>query len=136
MGYLRAFVAGFLATLIFHQGLVALLHVAGVIPFAPYDLASTWPLGVPKVVSLAFWGGVWGVVLWPLVRRARGAGYWLRWLVAGAVGPTLVGLVVVLPLKGIPVGPASVVIGLLVNGVWGLGTGLLAPPLRRVLPAG
>ena len=73
MSHLRAFVAGFLATLIFHQGLVLVLHVLGVLPFGAWDMSPTEPLGVPKVISLAFWGGIWGIVLWLLVRPSRGA---------------------------------------------------------------
>lgn len=135
MGYVRAFVAGFLATLIFHQGLIAGLHAAGAVPFAAYDLSPTWPLRVPAVISLAFWGGVWGLVLWPLLRRRRGTPYWLGWLLAGAIGPTAVALLVVFPLKGIPVSATAIPLGLVLNGVWGLGTAVLLVPLRRVLPA-
>ena len=57
---LKAFAAGFLATLLFHQGLVAILHAAGACPRKAYDLSPTKPLGIPFVLSLAFWGGLWG----------------------------------------------------------------------------
>src|SRR5207249_8311211 len=46
------------------------------------------PIGVPAVMSLAFWGGVWGIAIWPLLRHAAGAAYWLRALLIGAVGPS------------------------------------------------
>lgn len=132
MPYLKSFVAGFLATLVFHQGLVALLHAAGIVPFAAFNLAPTEPLGVPKVLSLAFWGGLWGIVLWLLVRRLRGIRRWLLALAIGAVGPTAVALLLVFPLKGVDVRPAMVPIGLLLNGAWGLGTLLLVGVLRRL----
>lgn len=132
MPYLKSFIAGFLATLVFHQGLVALLHAAGIVPFAAFNLAPTEPLGVPAVLSLAFWGGLWGVVLWLLVRRFRGARRWLLALAIGAVGPTAVALLVVFPLKGVDVRLAMVPIGLLLNGAWGLGTLLLVGALRRL----
>ncbi|MBK1696005.1 hypothetical protein [Rhodovibrio salinarum] len=125
MRFLIAFVAGFLATLIFHQGAIALLHGAGVIPIAPYPLQPTWPFGVPQVVSLAFWGGVWGLVLWPVIRNARGLKYWGTCILVGAVGPTAVAMLVVFPLKGIPVDAVKIVGGLVLNGIWGFGTGLL-----------
>lgn len=134
MSFVRAFVAGFLATVIFHQGLIALLHAAGVIPFAAWSLAPTWPLGVPAVLSLAFWGGVWGLVLWLFLRRRRGSAYWLTALAVGAVGPTAVALLVVFPLKGISAGAGAAVLGALLNGIWGLGTAALVAPLRRLLP--
>lgn len=138
MRYLLAFVAGFASTLIFHQGLLWVLHRAGASPRAPYATAPTWPLGAPQVVSLAFWGGVWAVALLPLLARwEAGWGYWLAWLLAGAVGPTLVALLVVMPLKGGRVAgggdPKLIVGALLLNGAWGLGTALLLRLLGRAL---
>jgi hypothetical protein len=134
MSFVRAFIAGFLATVIFHQGAIALLHVAGVIPFAAWSLEPTWPLRVPAVISLAFWGGVWGLVLWLFLRPRRGSAYWLTALAVGAVGPTAVALLVVFPLKGIEAGADAAIVGGLLNGVWGLGTAALVAPLRRLLP--
>ena len=58
MRVLKAFVAGFVSVLVFHPGVLALLHVAGLIPRGPYALAPVPPLGVPQVISAAFWGGV------------------------------------------------------------------------------
>src|SRR5205085_7083086 len=98
---LKAFVAGFVATLLFHQGLLALLHARGVSPRKAFDLSPTKPLGVPLVVSLAFWGGLWGILLWRLVARAGSPPrQWLLGLVLGAILPSLVALFVVMPLKG------------------------------------
>ena len=131
MIHLRAFVAGFVATLIFHQGLIVLLNALGVLPFGAYDMSPTEPLGVPAVISLAFWGGVWGIVLWLLVRAARGGKRWLLALAIGAIGPTAVALLVVFPLKGVDVRAAMVPVGLVLNGAWGVGTLLLVLGLRR-----
>ncbi len=132
--HLKAFVAGFAATLVFHQGLLLLLAAAGMFASSAFDTAATWPLGVPKFVSLAFWGGVWGVLLWGVVRRRRGSQRWLWALVFGAVAPTLIALAVVFPLKGIAIGPLTPVLGAVLNGVWGLGTLLILQGLRRVVP--
>lgn len=125
-----AFAAGFIAVVIFHQGMLAALYAFGLTSHAPFSMQPTAPLGVPVLWSLAFWGGVWGLVFaWIERRFPRGAGYWWAALVFGALGPTLVALLVVLPLKGMPMGggwrPAGIVIGLLVNGAWGIGTALL-----------
>jgi hypothetical protein len=130
MQYVLAFVAGFLSTLVFHQGLLAAFRAAGATEETPYSLKRTAPLGVPEVLSLAAWGGVWGVLLW-LGLRAVGGGwpYWALAVVAGAIGPTLVALLVVFPLKGRPQaagGLATLVGGALVlNGAWGFGVALL-----------
>ncbi len=134
MTHLKSFIAGFLATLTFHQGLVAVLAATGVIGASAYNLSPTEPLGVPAVISLAFWGGVWGIVLWLLVRPSRGAMRWFWAAVVGAIGPTAVALLVVLPLKGVDVGLGMVPIGMVFNGVWGVGTLLLLNALRRIGP--
>src|SRR5262245_38985446 len=100
MSHVKAFIAGFVATLVFHQGALTLLWLSRAVPRTPYGMAPTRPLGVPAVISLAFWGGVWGAALWPLLRNATGGAYWLRALVLGALLPSIVALFVVLPLKG------------------------------------
>jgi len=125
MRFLVAFIAGFLATLIFHQCALAALYGAGVVPAAPYQTAPTWPLDVPKVISLVFWGGVWGLVLWLIIRDTRGLTYWGLCALVGAIGPTAVAMLVVFPLKGIPVDATKVVGGVILNGIWGVGTGIL-----------
>src|SRR5260370_35718622 len=85
MAFLKAFLAGFLSTLVFHQGMLAILHAAGATPRKPYAMDPTSPLRVPAVISLAFWGGVWGILLWlGLARRQWAAGYWLLEAVVGA----------------------------------------------------
>ena len=43
MPIVASFIAGFLSTLIFHQGLVALLAAGGA-PVTPYNMSATWPL--------------------------------------------------------------------------------------------
>lgn len=136
MNYARAFAAGFVSTLVFHQAVILLFYTLGAFPRAPWNFAPVPPFGVPSVISLAFWGGVWGAVLWPLLKNATGAGYWIRAAVLGAVGPTAVALCVVLPLKGgtFMAGwdPKIIVGGLIVNGVWGLGLAFLLRALKRV----
>ncbi len=126
---LLGFAAVALAVPLFHQAALFLLHAAGIGP-AAWNMAPTPPLGVPALVSAAFWGGLWGIVL-ALVepRFPRGAGYWAAALAFGAVLPTLVVWFVVLPLKGLPVGGGfawpGIIIGPVVNGAWGVGTALL-----------
>jgi hypothetical protein len=131
---LFGFIAGFLATLIFHQVALALLWWAGVAPLGPFSMIATQPFGVPAVISLAFWGGVWGILFGLIdVNLPRGGGYWLTAFLFGAILPTLVALLVVLPLKGRPIGggwqPALLVTAFLINGVWGVGTGLILTAL-------
>ncbi len=123
------FGAGLLSTLVFHQIALALLWAVGIAPFAPFNMGPTFPFGVPATLSLAFWGGVWGIVFAFVDRRfPAGGGYWIAAFLFGAILPTLVALLVVAPLKGAPVGgglrPLLWLTAILINGVWGVGTGV------------
>ena len=135
MRIVKGFAAGFAATLIFHQGVYALFHAVGLLANPPFSLAPTWPFGIPAVLSLAFWGGLWGVVLLPLLKAPQAPSYWFRGMAAGAVGPTAVALLIVFPLKGMPVaaGWDPLIIGgaLVLNGAWGFGVCLFLRWLER-----
>ena len=134
--YVRAFVAGFLSTLMFHQAVIGLFYLAGIFSRAPWNLAPVPPLGVPSVLSLAFWGGVWGIPIWYLMRHATGTAYWMRAIVFGAIGPTVVAILVVARIKSGTFDAVSDVKfwigGLIVNGAWGLGLAMLMRGLKRV----
>ncbi|MBW0146283.1 hypothetical protein [Marinobacter arenosus] len=121
MVWIKAFIAGFLATLVFHQGLFMLFYLGGVVPMAPFNLTPVPPLGVPSVLSLAFFGGLWGLVLWLILGRLAGIKYWLGHVLVGAIGPTAVAMLVVFPLKGLDVSAQTWIGGLILNGFWGLG---------------
>ena len=127
---LQAFVAGFLSTLSFHQGTLAILHGAGLVARASYPTAPTYPLHAPAVISLAFWGGAWAVALCCVIGRLRlpWTSY-VAWTAFGAILPSIVALFVVLPLKGAPIAggwsPTVIATTLLLNGVWGFGAALL-----------
>ena len=134
MNWVKYFVAGFVSTLLFHQGLMWALHAAGVSPIGAWSMASTPPLGVPAVVSLAFWGGIWALLLAPLLRRSRGAAWWAGWAILGAIGPSAVALLIVFPLKGMAFAggwdPKLIIGALVIDAVWGLGAAVLLRVLR------
>jgi hypothetical protein len=136
MIYLKAFIAGFASTLVFHQGVLWLLYAGGFSPRAPWNMTLVPPLNVPAVISLAFWGGVWGIVLWALIGTSGDSAFWIKALVIGVLGPSLVAWFVVMPMKGMgPAGgwdPKIIVGALLLNGAWGLGAALLIRLLNRV----
>jgi hypothetical protein len=124
-----AFVAGALAVPLFHQVLLWILHTAGVVPIAPFNMERTKPLGVPNIVSISFWGGVWGVIFaLTLPRWFSGTAYWIAAPVVGGIVLTLVFMFVVWPLKigGLPPNlPGLFIIGFLLNAAWGIGWALL-----------
>ena len=100
-----AFVAGFLATLVFNQSAGFVLNKVGIAPpgFTAWALDPVPPWGVPTIVSKAFWGGLWAVLLGLVLRFTRGGAYWASWILLGAVLPSLVGIFIVPPLKGLPI---------------------------------
>jgi hypothetical protein len=115
-----AFIVGALGVIIF-LGLPALAYGLGWVPRPPYDMSSTPPFDLPKVVSLAFWGGVWGIVMVLCLRRfSTGTRLWLAFLFGGIL-PTLAGTLIVAPLKGLPVlvQPTRLMFGFVINGIWG-----------------
>lgn len=85
-------------------------------------------VGLPAVISLAVWGGIWGI-LFAMIRHRFPANrdYWVAAFLFGAIFPSLVALLVVLPLKGQPLGggwhPPLLLTAFLANGAWGIGTG-------------
>jgi hypothetical protein len=129
------FIAGFLAVLIFHQGLWYLFELMGFHPFTrpAWALDPIPPFGVPSLLSKAFWGGVWAAVLAPLFRNLRGSAYWASWIIVASVAPTFVAFFVVPLIKGAPLPllwpgfPA----GLVINAFWGFGTALFLRLMAR-----
>jgi hypothetical protein len=139
---LKGFIAGALAVPLFHQTMLALLKAAAVTDRGAFNMDPTRPFEVPALVSLAFWGGVWGVIFALAVSRERfssPAGFWTAAALFGAIAPTLVAWFVVAPLKGQPLGggfkPAGMLTALLINGAWGVGTAILLLLMRTVRQA-
>ncbi len=137
------FICGALAVIVFHQGTVYVVYhqfplIQAVTGAADafrgqshgFNMRGIPPLGIPAVLSLAFWGGIWGIVLAALIRWAR-----FPDLMGGfAIGmvATLVGFTLVAQSKGLPMwaGGNTITIWrvILLNGAWGWGTALLLRP--------
>ena len=114
--------------LVFHQGAAALFHALELGARAPYLMQPTSPWGIPQVWSITFWGGLWGAVLAATLARLDGVRLLLGALAFGAVLPTLAAWFLVAPLKGQPMAgglvPMTMALGVVLNGAWGLGTGI------------
>lgn len=127
--YIAGFVAAFLATLVFHQIGLELCHLAGLTASEWYNFKIN-PWGAPRVISLAFWGGVWGFV-YVLVERSFArwpGGYWGGAIIFGAIVPTAFSWFVISQIRGQPLGYGfhfpGLLVGPIVDGLWGLGTGV------------
>jgi hypothetical protein len=122
------FVAGALAVLLFHQTALAMLHTAGLVQNAPFQTRAVGPWGVPQVWSITFWGGVWGFVMAYALRRWDGPSLLVLATAFGAIFPTLVAWFVVAPLHHQPMAAGfqlhTMWVGPVLNGLWGLGTGI------------
>jgi hypothetical protein len=136
---IAGFVAGFIAVLVFHQGTAFLLYhfgndIPSVVSFfgrttAPFNMAATKPLSIPVVMSQAFWGGIWGIVLASILRRFRLPDLMFS-AMFGALVLTFVAVTLVPYLKGLPGWNGAIPWrGLLYNGAWGWGTALMLRPL-------
>lgn len=127
---IAGFLAGFLATITFHQLMLMLLNELGLTTRGAFVTEPAQPFGVPAVLSTAFWGGLWGVAL-TIVSKPNhsGAQYWLSALLFGTFAPTLVAWFVVAPLKSMPIAAGwripSMTASVLVNAGWATGTALL-----------
>src|SRR4051794_31705028 len=95
---LLGFLAGALAVVTFHQGVVQILHAGGLTSAAAYSTAPVPPYGVPRVLNLCFWGGLYGVVL-GLVRPRLSLPLWLGGVMLGIMA-ALIGMTLVAWIKG------------------------------------
>lgn len=135
------FIAGFLSVLVFHQGTAFLLNihgngVPGLVEWIgrtgpAFNMNPVPPFGVPQVLSLAFWGGIWGIALAALLRSAPLPDLFAGFLVGLAA--TLVGFTLVAQAKGLPLfagGNRQTILRVcLLNGAWGWGAAFLMRPL-------
>lgn len=143
---LVGFCCGFIAVLLFHQGTVYVLHhqfplikmlTGAADSFRPatsgFNFRPVPPFGVPQVISLAFWGGVWGILIAGLIRWVHAPDLLTGFLV-GAVVCTLVGFTLVATLRGNPLwgGGNSIVWwrAVILNGAFGWGAAFLMRPFE------
>ena len=130
---LLGFAAGVLSVLIFHQGTVWLLHMAGQVPNGPYGVRPIPPFGVPQIVNQCFWGGLWGVAIAALLGRLRVPDLLFGFLFA-AVALSLTNWVVLPAIKGGAYfgggDPRRLAITVAIAGAFGWGVALILRGLR------
>lgn len=134
------FVAGAIGVLTVHQALLWILHRVGFAPWPAYRLAPTRPFGIPYMLSAAFWGGLWGIVIFRVsaAQRTEGRAVVVAILIA-ALLPTLAGAVLVVlhvgSISSTDLGTTpkvqALVASLIVNGGWGASVQLIGAALTR-----
>jgi hypothetical protein len=119
------FVAGFLASLFFHESTLALMHAAGLIDPTGFSTAPFLPLGLPEFIANAIWSAFWAVLMAWLLRVApHHRAPWVPAFVFGGIVLTAASVFVVDPLRGIwPSGNMlpRLAVGFAANAMWGWG---------------
>ncbi len=135
---IAGFIAGALGVLIVMQLAWLILYMVGILPIAPFPMNATRPLGVPQIISMAFWGGLWGVVYALFADRAAGGRpEWMLGVMLGVAASLVQFFIVPLIAGGAMAGGGSVgfiVVVLVLNGIWGIGTVMILPRVRAMLP--
>ena len=134
----KGFLAGALSVVTVMSAAWWLARTGGYIPATANPLwalqPAVPPLGVPRVVNSAFWGGVWGMVLSLMFQRLHGAAHWLAWFLAGAVAVAATAIFIVPRIKGLAVPEVTtqrLLLSGFLNGMFGLGAGLWLTILGR-----
>lgn len=124
-------VAGAIAVLIFHQTTLQIFFWLGLAPQAAFRIAHVPPFHAPMILSITFWGALYGGLFGWATARLKGP-LWLFGLVAGFC-VLLLTCFVIKPLSGLPVAfgwqKAAMLRAFVASEMWGVGVGLILPLL-------
>jgi hypothetical protein len=122
-------VAGAVSVLIFHQTTLQIFFWLGFAPQAAFRSAHVPPFNMPMVLSITFWGAVYGGLFGLLLPRLRGP-IWLNGLLLGLCA-MLIAWFVFLPLNGKPIAfdwhALPMLRSFIAYAMWGLGVGIFLP---------
>jgi hypothetical protein len=122
-------VAGAVSVLMFHQTTLQIFFWLGLAPLAAFRVAHVPPFNMPMVLSITFWGAVYGGIFGLLTPRMRGP-IWLNGLLLGFCA-MLISWFVFQPLKGQPAALGwqtwPMLRSMIAYGFWGLGVGVILP---------
>jgi hypothetical protein len=124
-------VAGALSMLLFHQTTLQVLYWIGVNSHPAFRLSVVAPFNAPMIVSITFWGAIFGAAVSLLVPRQLGS--WLLRSVLAGLFVVAMAWFVVRPLAGHPAAfgwhPRSMALSFTANLMWGFGFTLIQPIL-------
>ena len=123
--------AGALSVLVFHQTILQICFWLGWAPHAAFRVAQVPPFNAPLVVSITFWGAVYGGIFGLMLPLVRGP-LWLKGMGAGLCA-MLLAWFVFLPLMGQPAAFGwlgwPMLRSFIAYQAWGLGLSLMLPLL-------
>jgi hypothetical protein len=137
------FVAAALSVLIAHESIVQILNILGRVQRQGWTLTPPVPpFGVPYLVNLIFWGGLWGILFAYIHPLLPGRMMWLKGLIYGLIIVVLGGWIAVPLIKGqmfgIPNQPLfagfdvqRMLNSALIVGGYGLGLGIIYGLIAR-----
>jgi hypothetical protein len=125
-------IAGAVSALTFHAFAWWVFYLLGQQRIPPYPMGGNM-IGVPIVESLAFWAGVWGIVMVAAAPRLARP-FWQACLIV-SVAASLVQILVVPPLRGGAINWDAMawLRAFIINGVWAIGVALIAPRVGALL---
>jgi hypothetical protein len=95
------FVAAALSVLIAHESVIYVLHMLGRVARSAWTLTPPVPpFGVPYLLNLVFWGGLWGILFAFIHPLLPGRMMWLKGLIFGAMVVVFGGWILVPLIKG------------------------------------
>jgi hypothetical protein len=125
-------IAGAISVLVFHQTLLQLFFWCGIAPQAAFRVAQVAPFNAPMVVSITFWGAVYGGIFGLLAPRLK-APMLVKAMLAGLFA-MLMGWFVVRPLAGHAIAFGWETAPMLRSAaaclMWGIGVTLILPLLH------
>lgn len=83
LNIILGFVAGAIAVITVHQGIVWTLTEIGLIKSTAWSLSPVKPWGVPVLFNGMFWGGLWGALFAAVHDKLPGGAMWLKGLLYG-----------------------------------------------------
>ena len=131
-GLAIGFIAGAVSALTFHAFAWWVFYLIGMQAIPPYPTRPNM-ISVPLFISLAFWAGVWGMIMvWLAPRLAQS---FLIVCLIVSLAASVVQVFALPPLRGgsITWDMIGILRSFIINGVWAVGVAIIAPLISNAL---